>query len=277
MGSAGTLLIVDDDPGVREALVTALSRTYQVRTAATASSALEALCIWSFDLVLLDYHLPDLPGTALLQVVKRFFPDTMIILITGVGSEEVAIQALRGGARDYLRKPIDVLDLHARIAGLLALRRVGTERRHHPFIRESDSSDPLALQSLSPENGDRARSILRGIRYIDAHLDSALRLEEVARAAGMSKSHFCRRFKACIGLSFREYLARRRIARAKELLRDHGRNITEVFRDVGFKDMTHFGRVFRKLEGQLPSEFRRSASDSIRHGTSQPGRKESSP
>lgn len=59
------------------------------------------------------------------------------------------------------------------------------------------------------------------------------------------------------GLTFREYLARRRIARAKELLRDKGRTITDIFRDVGFKDMTHFGRVFKKLEGQLPSEFRR--------------------
>ena len=94
---------------------------------------------------------------------------------------------------------------------------------------------------------------------MDAHLDSTLRLEAVARAAGMSKFHFCRRFRACTGLSFREYLTRRRIARAKDLLKSTGRSITDIFPDVGFKDMTHFGRVFKKLEGQLPSEFRRRA------------------
>ncbi len=73
MRSAGTLLVVDDDPGVLEALETALSLTYQVHTAATAAAALEALCSNSFDLILLDYRLPDLPGTAVLQAVKRFF------------------------------------------------------------------------------------------------------------------------------------------------------------------------------------------------------------
>ncbi len=260
MRSAGTLLVVDDDPGVLEALETALSLTYQVHTAATAAAALEALCSNSFDLILLDYRLPDLPGTAVLQAVKRFFPDTMVILMTGVGTEEVAIEALRGGARDYLRKPIDLRDLLARIASLLALRRVGTERRQHPTLRDLDPDAPWALHTLPPERADRARAILRGLRYMDAHLDSILRLEAVARAAGMSKFHFCRRFKACTGLSFREYLTRRRVARAKELLRTTGRSITDIFPDVGFKDMTHFGRVFKKLEGQLPSEFRRRAS-----------------
>jgi YesN/AraC family two-component response regulator len=207
-------------------------------------------------LILLDYRLPDVPGTALLQAIKRFFPDTMVILMTGVGSEEVAIEALRGGARDYLRKPIDLRDLYGRIAGLLALRRVGAERRQ-PLMREPDPAVPWALAAPTREDGDRTRSILRGLSYMDAHLDSALRLEDVARAAGMSKYHFCRRFKVSTGLSFREYLARRRIARAKELLKSTGRSITDIFPDVGFKDMTHFGRVFKKLEGQLPSEFRR--------------------
>lgn len=85
----------------------------------------------------------------------------------------------------------------------------------------------------------------------------AIRGPGTARATGMSKYHFCGRLRSCTGLSFREYLARGRIARAKELLRDRGRSITDIFPDVGFKDRTHFGRVFKKLEGQLPSEFRR--------------------
>jgi len=94
---------------------------------------------------------------------------------------------------------------------------------------------------------------------MEAHLDSPLSLYQVAREAGMSKFHFCRRFVACTGLNFREYLTRRRIARAKELLRDDGRSIGDIARDVGFKDTTHFGRVFKRLERQLPSAFRRRA------------------
>jgi transcriptional regulator GlxA family with amidase domain len=106
---------------------------------------------------------------------------------------------------------------------------------------------------------------------MDEHLDSGISLAEVARAAGMSNFHFCRRFKASTGLRFWEYLARRRIAKAKELLRDTSRTVTDVFREMGFKNMTHFGRVFKKLEGKLPSEFRREREDGNRRVTSQVG------
>ncbi|MBI4737044.1 MAG: response regulator [candidate division NC10 bacterium] len=130
MGSAGTILVVDDDAGVREALAAALAPRYAVQTVATASAALDAVSAHPFDLILLDHRLPDLAGTALLQIIKRFFPSTLVILMTGFGSEEVAIEALRGGARDYLRKPIDSFGVHTpRLAALRARQgAAGTQR-----------------------------------------------------------------------------------------------------------------------------------------------------
>lgn len=261
MASAGTILVVDDDPGVREALETALSSRYQVQTAATASDALDALAAHPFDLILLDYRLPDLPGTSVPQAIKRFFPSTLVILMTGFGTEDVAVQALRGGARDCIRKPVDFRDLHSRIAALLALRRAEMTRRLNPYVCRADPAAPWPPSDLEPQATELGRAILKALRYMDEHLDSGLRLAEVARAAGMSKYHFCRRFKASTGLCFREYLARKRIARAKELLKDGDRSITDVFREVGLKDMTHFSRVFKKLEGKLPSELRRQRED----------------
>ena len=77
----------------------------------------------------------------------------------------------------------------------------------------------------------------------------------------MSKFHFCRNFKSEMGLTFGEFLARRRIARAVELLRDPDRSLTDIYLDVGFKDMSHYGGVFRKLTGQSPSRFRRMAAE----------------
>lgn len=266
MGSAGTILVVDDDAGVREALAAALSARYTVETVATASAALDTLCTYPVDLILLDHRLPDLAGVDVLKLIKRFFPSTLVILITGYGSEDVAIRALRGGARDYIQKPIDCAELQARVAALLNLRRNGTERRQNPYVQEQSAAYPLALPENDPQRSDLGRAILKAIRHIDAHLDGALSLAAVARAAGMSKYYFCRRFKACTGLHFREYLVRRRIARAKELLKTTGRSITDIFPDVGFKDMTHFGRVFKKLEGQLPSEFRRGIRGSLSRG-----------
>jgi two-component system, response regulator YesN len=251
------ILIVDDDPGVGEAISSALGPTYHVQTATTAAAALEAISSTQFDLVFLDHRLPDLPGTDVLRVIKRFFPSTLVILITGYGSEDVAVDALRGGARDYLKKPFNYQELHQRIAPLLAVRRTSAERRKNPLVSVAGLADASEPNGDDPKTTQCARAILRAVRYIEAHLDATLSLAEVARVAGMSKYHFCRRFSECTGLHFREFLARRRVERAKELLRRQGRTITDVFLDVGFKDMTHFTRVFKRLEGQLPSDFRR--------------------
>jgi YesN/AraC family two-component response regulator len=255
MATACSILVVDDDPGVGEAISSALGVSYRVQTATTAAAALEAISSTPYDLVFLDHRLPDHPGTDVLRVIKRFFPSTLVILITGYGTEDVAVDAFRGGARDYLKKPFSYQELHQRIAPLLALRRKSAERRQNPFVQVDGAS--VEPNGDDPETTHRARAILRAVRYIEEHLDATLSLADVARVAGMSKYHFCRQFKECTGQHFREFLARRRIERAKELLRRQGRTITDIFRDVGFKDMTHFTRVFKRLEGELPSDFRR--------------------
>lgn len=222
----------------------------------SASAALDAVCARHFDLVLLDYQLPDIPGTEILKLVKRFFPSMLVVMITGAGSEEVAIQALRGGARDYLRKPFGMEQLLAHVESLLNLRRGGIERRRNPFVQLPEGEeDPAGGEDQ--ESVERTRAIFRAVRFIDENLDATLTLAEVARVAGMSKFHFCRRFCACTGVHFREFLAKRRVERAKELLAAEGRSITDIFREVGFKDMTHFARVFKRVAGELPSEFRR--------------------
>lgn len=257
MASADTILFVDDDSGVREALETALSSRYRVQTAASASAALDALAAHHFDLILLDYRLPDFPGTSVLHAIRRFFPSTLVILMTGFGTEDVAVQALRGGARDYIRKPVDLRDLHSRIAALLAPRRAEFTQRLNPYAHQAEPTHPWPLPEAGLKTGEQGRAVMKALRYVDEHLETGLSLAAVARAAGMSKYHFCRRFKDSTGIYFREYLARRRIAKAKVLLQEAGRTVSDVFREVGYKDMTHFSRVFKRIEGQLPSEFRR--------------------
>ncbi len=271
MVPAANLLIVDDEPGVREAVATALASRYQVHTAATALAGLDALAARPFDLVLLDHRLPDIPGTDVLTLIKHFFPSTMIILMTGFGSEDVAIAAWRGGARDYIRKPFDPKELQVRVEAALETRSHGSERRRSSYVQQSDAAYPGTFFDDDLRNTDRTRAILKAIRYIDEHLDETLSLAAVARVAGMSKFHFCRQFRNATGLLFREYLARRRIARAKELMQETGRRITEIFHYVGFKDMSHFGRVFRRLEGQLPSEYRRNVGGGALRRSSRPG------
>jgi YesN/AraC family two-component response regulator len=252
MDTEGSVLVVDDDAGLCEAIAAALGPRYRVRTVSTGSQAIEAICLEYYDLILLDHVLPDLRGTDLLRLVKRFFPSTIVVMMTGQGSEEVAMEALRCGARDYLRKPFDLAELCARTTLLFQVRHRGPGQRHDVYLQLL-ADVPEGQPGRSEE---QRRSILRAIRHIEAHLSEPFTLAGVARVAGMSKYHFCRQFRAVSGLSFREFIARRRVEQAQELLRDRRRGVATVAREVGFLDATHFARVFRKYAHLLPSEYR---------------------
>ena len=254
MASEGRILVVEDDRALAEAIEACLGNRYAVRWAGTGAAAIAALCEAAFDLILLDHRLPDLLGADLLTLIKRFFPATTVLLMTGQGSETVAIDALRGGARDYLRKPFSLPELVTRVDALFAVRKQGGERRQH--ADPPGTAPPLPKNEPNPD-ADRSRGILRALRHLDTHLEEALSLDIVARVAGMSRFHFCRQFKKTTGLSFRTFLAQQRVARAKDLLRDGSRPIGQVARELGFRDVTHFGRVFEKVAGVLPSAYRR--------------------
>lgn len=101
-----SVLIVDDDPLIREQIEKELRRSYFVPLAAEdGKGALATLAREKIDIVLLDIKLPDMDGIELLDVIKKEKSDCEVIVLTGYGSEEIAIQAIRKGAIDYIEKP----------------------------------------------------------------------------------------------------------------------------------------------------------------------------
>jgi YesN/AraC family two-component response regulator len=251
MPAPGRILIVDDDPGLLDCLQTALVPPHQVLTCLNGLDAFAIVQEQDPDLVLLDYVLPDVSGLTVLRALKQAYPSIPVILMTAFGSEEIAVEAFRGGVRDYLKKPIRLADLRSRVENLLAARQQADGLVSHAPWR---INPPVSKAEVVPYEAN----LRRAMAFIETHLHTELRLDQVAREAGMSKFRFCRHFKDDTGLTFREFLARRRIARAVELLRDRTRSISEVYLDVGFKDASHFSRVFLKMTGQSPSRFRRT-------------------
>jgi len=101
------ILIVDDDKIIRDSLCEFLSlEGYIAEGAEGLRQALSRLRIQPFALVIADVHLPDGDGLELLEIVRRDHPRTVVIIITGYGTIESAVQALKQGAYDYLTKPI---------------------------------------------------------------------------------------------------------------------------------------------------------------------------
>jgi AraC-like DNA-binding protein len=108
-----------------------------------------------------------------------------------------------------------------------------------------------------------SRIVRRAKDYIADHKFEPVKLEQIARALNVSTFHFCRRFKLETGLTFVEYLSRVRIEQAKLLLHNTHLRITEIAYEIGFQSLTHFNRIFRKLVGTSPTEYRSRASRPI--------------
>lgn len=92
--------------------------------------------------------------------------------------------------------------------------------------------------------------------FIQEHLAEELALGQVAKVAGMSSYYFCKMFRKATGVNFTDYLSRVRIERARDLLLNPNLRISEIAFDVGFQSLTHFNRVFRRVLGQSPTEYR---------------------
>src|SRR5437870_6970895 len=104
------VLIVDDDPALLEAISEALQLRMDrvtVDICESASTALERLSATDYDAIVADIKMPGMDGLELLARIRDLRPDTPTLLITGHGEHELAVRALRGGAHDYVQKPID--------------------------------------------------------------------------------------------------------------------------------------------------------------------------
>jgi AraC-like DNA-binding protein len=98
--------------------------------------------------------------------------------------------------------------------------------------------------------------ITRAKEFIQRNQGEELSLGLVARAVNTSTFYFCKLFKKSTGLNFTDYVARVRIEKAKNLLLNPHLRISEIAYEVGFQSLTHFNRVFKKILGQSPTEYR---------------------
>jgi DNA-binding NtrC family response regulator len=107
----GTVLVVDDEEGVRASVRAILEETCDVLEAANGAQALEVLKAHEVDLVMLDQRMPGEPGIDVLPRIKAADPSTVVVIATAVRELRTAVEALKRGAYDYLTKPFDVDDI----------------------------------------------------------------------------------------------------------------------------------------------------------------------
>ena len=98
--------------------------------------------------------------------------------------------------------------------------------------------------------------ITKARAYIHEHQTEEIKLGQVAKAVNMSSYYFCKMFKKVTGINFTDYVARVRIEKSKNLLLNPNLRVSEIAFEVGFQSLTHFNRVFKKILGQSPTEYR---------------------
>ena len=113
-------------------------------------------------------------------------------------------------------------------------------------------SNQIAVQQQNNE----PPVITRAKQYIKDHQGEDISLGQVARAVNTSTFYFCKMFKRVTGINFTDYVSRVRIEQARNLLLNPNLRVSEIAYEVGFQSLTHFNRVFKKIIGQSPSDYR---------------------
>ncbi len=166
----GAILVVDDDADMREMLQDMLKdRGHQVTTAGSGSEALKALGEGDYWVVLTDLRMKGMQGLELLTEIRRSHPDVNVILMTGFGSVETAVEAMKHGASDYLTKPVkkdELVRVIERVIREASLRREVSRLRkevhkEYSFLQILGKSKPMqAVFDLIKRVADSPTNVL---------------------------------------------------------------------------------------------------------------------
>jgi serine phosphatase RsbU (regulator of sigma subunit)/FixJ family two-component response regulator/anti-sigma regulatory factor (Ser/Thr protein kinase) len=196
-----TILIVDDDYALLEALPETIRLRMpdaEVDICDAASTALERILAIDYDVIVTDIKMPGMDGLALLDKIRMLRPDTPTVLITGHGEHDLAIQALRAGAYDYIQKPIDrdyIIASLRRAVQVRALKRQITDQqaaleRHATELEQTVQARTQDLRDAV----ERVRALTEASTAIHAAHDVVQVLSSVVEAA-------CRLSGAGLGLA----------------------------------------------------------------------------
>ncbi|HEX7056555.1 MAG TPA: response regulator [Bacilli bacterium] len=251
-----SILLVEDEPMTREGLRKTLESwsagRYLIHAFDNANDALGFTEKHAFDLLITDIRMPEISGLELVSRLAKKLNNDMppVIILSGYAEFDYAMQAIRLGVVSYLLKPVSNAKLIEEVKKALLVN----ERRSRIGIMEK-MFDSKLLDAGSNES-DASDSIKAALEYIDRHLSEPFGMQDVADYVHLNASYFSVLFKDQMGITFSDYLTRRRLQRAKELLIQTRLPIAEIALNVGYHTAKYFNRIFKEYEGFSPGQYR---------------------
>lgn len=210
------------------------------------------------DMICMHYDRPDTLGLGLLMEVKRAAPSIPITMLTVQHSEELAVWAFRSGVWEFLVLPLLNAERNRYLKALLALCQMRSNPAGHGGKQLLTRDNQLPESVRLTQQHQQQQPLQQAINYIEQHYSEHLEQRVLAEHCGMTPFRFSRLFKQACGMGFPEYVQRKRLEKAEELLINSQMPITSIAYAVGFQDPSYFARAFKQQFGCCPSDFRRN-------------------
>ena len=199
---------------------------------------------------ILDIEMPGLTGLEVARRIRETDKRCGILFLTGFDKFSYAKQAISVRALDYLLKPYNEQELVFAVED--AIRQVTARRLPHRPAEEAAAPAP------QEEDADIRTSLIRAQvqAFIEAHYREDISMQDAAAALRYSDAYFCKLFKQCFKVNFSAYLNEYRVEKARQLIADPRISLKDISTACGYSDSNYFTRVFKRLTGQTPSEYR---------------------
>lgn len=268
------VVIVDDEPvivrGLRQIIDWEKWNCEVVGTAESGQEGMKLIEQVDPDMLFSDISMPGLDGLNMIAAMKSEHERMQITILTGFRDFDYAQQAIRLGVTRFLLKPSKIDEIEEAIAVMSdrlkeqAIEDSRPEGRLSEAAKEQEQTltetEPKpALEAAGEDEEDSPASsfiVKNALEYIEENYRLKLKLADVAEKTYVSQWHLSKLLNRHTGQNFSEILNNVRIEKAKELLNDPSLRIGDVAEEVGFLDIAHFSRVFKKQVGISANEYR---------------------
>ena len=254
------LLVAEDELIERKVLCKTLQKYLgDLITLYEAKNGREAMELFAREapqVAVLDIEMPGATGLDVARKIRETNKNCAILFLTGFDKFAYARQAISVRAMDYLLKPYNEQELVFAVEE--AIRQVTAQA---PVRR---MPEPVPAEPVRREEDEDVRTaIIRAeiSSFIDAHYREDISMQDAAAALRYSDAYFCKLFKQCFKVNFSAYLNEYRVNKARQLMLDPRLNMKDIGAAVGYSDANYFTRVFKRLTGQTPSEYRMAAAE----------------